>query len=116
VRSSATSALGNLGNTSEEVVKALLALLQDEDSKVRFRAASALSNLGNASEEVVRELLAGLQNEDSELHYRAASALGNLSKKSHIFATAVAQWIEQHQDSEYVGNGIDALWHLVAGE
>jgi hypothetical protein len=30
--------------------------------------------------------------------------------------TDVAQWIEQHQDSEYVGNGIDALGHLVAGE
>ena len=28
--------------------------------------------------------------------------------------TAVVEWISQHQDSEYVGSGIDALWNLVA--
>ncbi len=29
---------------------------------------------------------------------------------------SIIQWIQKHQDSEYVGSGIDALWYLVVGE
>jgi len=29
---------------------------------------------------------------------------------------AALEWIEQHQDAEYVGSGIDALWNLVVGQ
>ncbi|NEP81605.1 MAG: hypothetical protein F6K39_27660 [Okeania sp. SIO3B3] len=35
---------------------------------------------------------------------------------SSIFFSTIVQWIQQHQDSEYVGRGIDALWYLVVGE
>jgi HEAT repeat protein len=116
VRSGASYALGNLENPSEEIVRELLGRLQDEDSGVRSSAVFALSRLGNASKEVISELLARLEDKDSHLRYSAASIWGKLSKKSGNVITDVAQWIEQHQDSEYVGNGIDALWHLVAGE
>ncbi len=46
----------------------------------------------------------------------AADALGNLGKKSRNATTAVAHWIEQNRDSDYVDDGIDALWDLVTGE
>ncbi|MGB7085958.1 MAG: hypothetical protein WBD47_10415 [Phormidesmis sp.] len=43
---------------------------------------------------------------------RAAQSLITLSKKSATVKSALAQWIEQHQHEDYVGNGIDALWKL----
>jgi HEAT repeat protein len=108
--------LGYLGNGSEVVVQGLLALLKDENSDVRDSAANALGNLGNGSEVVVQGLLALLKDEDWSVRYSAANALGNLGKKNRGLVTAVVQWIEQHQDSEYVGDGIDVLWDLVTGE
>ena len=36
-------------------------------------------------------------------------------KRSHQVEPAIVQWIEQHQDEEYVGAGIDALWEIVEG-
>ncbi|GGA01604.1 hypothetical protein CYANOKiyG1_13550 [Okeania sp. KiyG1] len=33
-----------------------------------------------------------------------------------MFFSTIVQWIQQHQDSEYLGSGIDALWYLVVGE
>ncbi|KAB8334198.1 HEAT repeat domain-containing protein [Scytonema tolypothrichoides VB-61278] len=57
-----------------------------------------------------------LKHEDEGVRYTAADALGKLGKKTPSLATAVAQWIELHQDSKYVGNGIDLLWDLVTSE
>ena len=39
--------------------------------------------------------------------------LGNLGKKVDRIISAVAQWIKQHQDTEYVGNGTNVLWDLM---
>jgi hypothetical protein len=36
-----------------------------------------------------------------------------LGKKSDTVLPAVIQWLEQHQDSESIGSGIDALWNLL---
>ncbi|MGK7923534.1 MAG: NACHT domain-containing NTPase [Trichodesmium sp.] len=116
--------LGNLGNSSETVINALLLLLQDEVSFVlqdevsfvRESAAYALGKLSSSSETVVNSLLPLLQDEDSFVRQRAAEALGKLGKKSHNILPIIIQWIQQHQDSEYVGRGIDALWYLVVGE
>ena len=110
------TALGRLGNSSETVISALLALLQDEDSDVRRNATSALGKLNNSSETVVNALVARLKDKDSFVRYNAAEALGNLGKKSNNILPTIVQWIQQHQDSEYVGSGIDALWYLVVGE
>jgi hypothetical protein len=98
----------------EEVIKILIARLADEDSRVRENAADALGKLGNASVQVVDALLERFADEDSLVRRYAASALGNLGKNSSNIVTAVTEWISQHQNSEYVGNGIDALWELVA--
>ncbi|MDJ0733353.1 MAG: HEAT repeat domain-containing protein [Nostocaceae cyanobacterium] len=114
VRGNAAFALGNLGNRKPEVVSALLALLEDEDSRVRGNAADTSGKLGNRKPEVVSALLALLEDEDSRVRGNAASALGKLGKNCSDITTAVVEWIFQHQDSEYIGSGIDALWNLVA--
>ncbi|NEO44924.1 MAG: NACHT domain-containing protein [Moorea sp. SIO4A3] len=111
----AAEALGNLGNSSETVVSALLARLIDDDSFVCIRAAEALVNLGNSSETVVSALLARLIDDDSYVRWQAAEVLGKLGKTSNHVLPTVIEWIEQHQDSDYVGRGIDALWDLVVG-
>ncbi|NEO64736.1 MAG: hypothetical protein F6J98_31795, partial [Moorea sp. SIO4G2] len=61
-------------------------------------------------------LIARLQDNDSLVRWNAAYALGNLGKTSNHILPTVIEWIEQHQDSDYVGSGIDALWDLVLGE
>ncbi|NEQ60731.1 MAG: NACHT domain-containing protein [Moorea sp. SIO4A1] len=115
VRGNAALTLGYSGNSSETVVNALLAGLQDDESYVRVRAAEALVNLGNSSETVVSTLLAELMDDKSYVSRRAAYGLGDLGKTSNHVLPTVIEWIEQHQDSEYVGSGIDALWDLVVG-
>ena len=104
-----------LGET-KEVIKTWLERLKDEDSDVRFRAALALGKLGKAEPTVVTALLETLNDEESLVHSRAALALGKLGKTSADVLLSLKQWIEQHQDSEYVGDGIDALWDLMVGE
>ncbi|WP_237396290.1 HEAT repeat domain-containing protein [Okeania sp. KiyG1] len=61
-----------LEQISEDVVNALLPLLQDENSNVRLRTALALSNLGNSSKDVVNALLPLLQDENSDVRLRVA--------------------------------------------
>ena len=46
----------------------------------------------------------------------AASALGKLGKKSPKIISQITQWLEENQDYEYVGNGINALWDMVTEE
>ncbi|MBN4001292.1 HEAT repeat domain-containing protein [Nostoc sp. LPT] len=116
VRESATEALGKLGNASPLVVEALLTLLKDESEIVRESAAEALGKLGNASPLVVEALLGLLNDESKGVRNSATEALGKLGKNSSNVTATVAEWISQHQDSEYVGNGIDALWNLVVTE
>ncbi|NEP50877.1 MAG: signal transduction protein, partial [Moorea sp. SIO3C2] len=116
VRGYSAIALGRLGNSSETVVSPLLALLQDTDSEVRRRAARALGKLGNNSEVVINALLALLQDTDFDVRRKTAYVLGKFGKTSNHILPTVIEWIEQHQDCDYVGSGIDALWDLVVGE
>ncbi|MEG5232288.1 HEAT repeat domain-containing protein [Microcoleus sp. B3-D3] len=116
VRSSVAFALARLGNASESVINALLLSLEDEDEWVRYSAAEALGNLGNASESVISALLLSLEDGQEFVRRQATEALGKLGLKSSDVLPAVVQWIDRHQDTEYVGSGIDALWDLVAGE
>jgi len=115
VRFWTTAALGNLSNASETVVTAVLARLKDEDSSVRDHAAIALSKLSNNSQTVVSALLGMLQDRNLEVLSGVAYALGRLGHYQRDVLPAVVQWIEQHQDSEYLGYGIDVLWNLLAG-
>jgi HEAT repeat protein/energy-coupling factor transporter ATP-binding protein EcfA2 len=114
VRGSAAEALGKLGQGSETVVNVLLLRLDDDDSKVRYSAANALGKLGQGSEKVVNALLLHLDDDDSDVRESAAEALGKLGKNNPDILPLIMQWIEQHQDSDYIGCGIDALWDMVA--
>ncbi|NQE34310.1 NACHT domain-containing protein [Microcoleus asticus] len=116
VRAFTASALGYLGNALEIVINALLLRLEDGKDSVRGLAASALANLGNASETVINALLLCLEDGEDWVRREAVEALGKLGLKSSEVLTAVVQWIDRHQDAEYVGSGIDVLWDLVAGE
>ncbi|NEO08675.1 HEAT repeat domain-containing protein [Moorena sp. SIO3I8] len=105
--------LGELGNSSEPVINALVGRLQDPDSAVRWWTAEALGNLGNSSETVVNALIARLQDQHSNVRRRAAQALCKLAETSNHILPTIMEWIEQHQDSDYVGRSIDALRYLL---
>jgi HEAT repeat protein len=108
----AAESLGKLGNASDAVVNGLLSLLNDESSSVCSRAAASLVQLGNASDAVMNGLLSLLNDEDSVLRSRAAASLGQLSDKSNQVEPALVQWLEQYQNSENIGEAINALWQM----
>ncbi len=114
VRGHAAYALGKLGNETPEVVEPLLARLRDKDYFVRQGTAIGLGNLGNGAPQIVEALLELIKDEHSDVRMSAADALGKLGKNCSDITTIVVEWISQHQDSEYIGSGIDALWNLVA--
>lgn len=86
---------------------------------VHYQAAESLGQLGSASDVVVNGLLDLLKDDSfseqtlDRVSDRATQSLVALSKHSDAIKPALVQWIEQHQQEEYVGNGIDALWELV---
>ncbi|MEA5522265.1 sister chromatid cohesion protein PDS5 [Limnoraphis robusta] len=126
VRLATIVALGSLGQGSQTVVDVLLQRLADEKSDdLRSLAAcslvfslvdSSFDQLGEHLQMVLDFLFLGLINDsyNSFIRDRAARALGQLGKKSDTVLPAVIQWLEQHQDSESIGSGIDALWNLLA--
>ncbi|MDY6804456.1 MAG: HEAT repeat domain-containing protein [Cyanobacteriota bacterium] len=116
VRWNAAQALGNLGHGTPRVLDALFAGLENEDDLVRSHAAQALGKLGKSTPTILGALVARLEDEEYLVRSHAAQALGKLGKKSGDVLAAIARWIEQHQDSEYIGYGIDALWDAVVEE
>ena len=116
VRRKAAEVLGALGSTSSVVFQGLLRLLQDNVTFVPLSAAEALNNLGYAPDTVMQALLKLLEDMNLYISYNAASVLGKLGKRSPQVEPAIVQWIEQHQDEDCVGAGIDALWEIVEGE
>ncbi len=102
VRSSAALALGEMSNSSSEIVAALLFLLSDKDSSVRFSAATALGQLRNPSPEVVTALLSLLSNKDLDMRYGAATALGQLRNLSpEVVAALLALLSDKDLDMRY---------------
>lgn len=116
VRGWAASALGKLGNNSETVVSTLLTQLTNSDYNVRRSVVYTLGKMGYSSETVVSPLLARLTDRDSKVRSLAAFALGQLGQTSNSIFPAIIPWIQQRQNSEYVGRGIDVLWYLVVEE
>jgi HEAT repeat protein len=112
VRYRAAESLSRLRKRSDPVVNALLGLLNDENSSVRYLVAESLGHLSYASDEVVNALLGLLNDENSSVRYRAAESLGQLNSKSDMIKPALVQWLEDHQNSENIGDAIDALWQM----
>jgi HEAT repeat protein len=78
----AATALGELGNTSPEVVNSLLSLLRNRESFVQSGIATALGKLGDISAEVLSSLRLLLHDEESHVRAGAAEALGELRSAS----------------------------------
>ncbi|WP_335029851.1 HEAT repeat domain-containing protein, partial [Nostoc sp.] len=82
VRSSAASALGNLGTAATPYVKDIADILKDKsvEFQVRSSAASALGNLGTAATPYVKDIADILKDKsvEAEVRYFAAQALGKL--------------------------------------
>ncbi len=114
VRLGAAVTLGQLRNSSQQVVDTLVEPLSDQNSDVRLMAAVALTQLRNSSQQVVDVLLEHLLDYNSDVRWGAANALVKLGKKSDTILPTMIEWLEQHPDSESIGNGIDVLWDLVA--
>jgi HEAT repeat protein len=83
----AATALGELGNTSPEVVNSLFSLLRNRESFVHSGISAALGKLGNTSADVVSRLLLFLHNEESHVRAGAAEALGELRSASQEAVT-----------------------------
>ena len=141
IRYRAAKTLENLGKSSDHVISALLTLLEDSDTDVRYRAAKTLENLGKSTatsssvllnhmqdsladetlissaqstNESIAVLLAQLQENSPEILSRVTRTLVDLGRQSDAIERALVKWIEQHQDKNFVGNGIDVLWELVS--
>ena len=105
--------LGTSLSELPQILEPILARLEDKNFSVRVGAAIGLGNSGNGAPQIVEPLLTRLGDEYSSVRKSAADALANLGKTCSDIAPAVIEWISQHQDTEYVGNGIDALWMLL---
>ena len=75
-----------------------------------------LGKIGHDSPELITALLPLLQDDDSSIRYSAAGALGKIGQDSPELISLIESWLEQNQDTEYVGNGIDLLWNLLADD
>jgi len=103
----------------DKTIQQLLASSSDEDYVMLFMTFDIdeiVSELSNSSIDVLPFLLSLLNDESTYVSSMTAQVLSKLSKTTDWAEPAIVQWIEQHQDEEYVGAGIDALWEIVEGE
>ena len=105
-----------MGKDSDAVVNGFIKLLSDEDSRVRRIAADVLRKLGKDSDEVINGFIKLLTDEDSQVRYIAADSLSNLGKKSQKVQPLIKDWLQENQNFENVGHGIDILWEIVTAE
>ncbi|NEQ81669.1 MAG: NACHT domain-containing protein, partial [Moorea sp. SIO2I5] len=115
VRKKAGDALVKLGKSSEPLlVSGLVAQLQDEYS-ARQRHFQVGVVVDSNPKSIVSTFLEMLQDPDADRRRMASGTLSAFGKTSNHVFPSVIEWIEQHQDSDYVGRGIDVLWDLVVG-
>ncbi|MEH2042594.1 HEAT repeat domain-containing protein, partial [Nostoc sp.] len=98
VRSSAASALGNLGQAAKPYFKDILDFLKDKsvESTVRSSAASALANLGQAAKPYVKDILDFLKDKSVDPYVRsgAASALANLGEAAKPYVKDILDFLK----------------------
>ncbi|MEH2133311.1 MAG: HEAT repeat domain-containing protein [Nostoc sp.] len=117
VRSSAASALGNLGEAAKPYVKDIADILKDKtvDSIVRSGAASALGNLGEAAKPYVKDIADILKDKsvDSNVRSRAAVALGNLGEAAKPYVKDILDILKDKTVDSIVRSGAaEALGNL----
>ncbi|MEM7535172.1 MAG: HEAT repeat domain-containing protein [Chloroflexota bacterium] len=100
MRERAAASLGELGETSSEVIVALITALKDVYIPARERAAASLGELGEASPEVIAALIAALKDDSRYVRERAAASLGELGEASLEVIVALIDTLKD--DSRYV--------------
>ncbi len=109
----------NIEQKFDKTIQQLLALSSDEDYVTLFMTFDIdeiVSELSNSSIDILPTLLSLLNDESTYISSMTAQVLSKLGKTIDWVEPAIVQWIEQHQDEECVGAGIDALWEIVEGE
>jgi hypothetical protein len=81
----------------ESAIAALIALLQDKESDVRYAAAEAMGSQSNLPESAIAALIALLQDKESQVRSAAAHAMGS---QSNLPQSAIAALIALLQDKE----------------
>ncbi|NET31537.1 MAG: hypothetical protein F6K19_05995 [Cyanothece sp. SIO1E1] len=120
VRSYAAMTLVELGQGSDEVLNGLLALLQNDDSDVRSYSTGTLGNIGQKFSGLIFSKQVNFYFKHyplslySRVSYQAVESLITLGKRSNKVELVLVHWIEQHQEKDFVGNGVDVLWELVS--
>ena len=99
VREAAAGSLVQLGETSGEVVAALVAALGDSDYDVWYAAAGSLVQLGEASGEVVAALVADLGDPGYDVRYVAAGSLVQLGEASAEVVPALVATLGDSDDN-----------------
>ncbi|MCW5317754.1 PBS lyase [Nostoc sp. KVJ3] len=117
VRSSAASALGNLGEAAKPYVKDILDFLKDKtvDKDVRSSAAYALGNLGEVNKPYVKDIFDILKDKtvDSDVRSGAALALGNLGEAAKPYVKDIADILKDKTvDSNVRSRAASALGNL----
>lgn len=111
VRGHAAAALGRLRHADENVIRALVELLDDKIPGVCGHAASALGLLGQADQMVVKALLKSLEERSAEVRRRAAIALGQLGRGEPAIINALVKLLDD-VDSKVRWNAAFALGEL----
>ena len=87
----------------ERAIATLITWLDNPNRTIGYYVSKRLVKLDDGSQELVNLLLARLKDKNANIRCTALSTLGRLGNNSQIV-------IEQHQDSKFLGYGIDALW------
>ena len=82
---------------------------------MRYSAAEALGKLGEGRTDVIDALLLLFKDDNIHVRSRAASALAKISNDNSDFNNSIENWLKEHSDTKYVGDGIDVLWNVVVG-
>ncbi|WP_305066610.1 HEAT repeat domain-containing protein [Methanoculleus sp.] len=107
VRAGAMHALVAIGNPA---VPACIALLQNDDWKVRYRAAEALGLIGDG--EAYAPLTAALDDEKDHVRYMAAKGLGLLGDPRAVARLRAMQ----HDENEFVRRSAARSLSMIGGE
>jgi HEAT repeat protein len=89
IREVAASSLGQLGQTSPDVVATLIAALTDDDHAVRQAAGSSLGQLAHTCPDITPALLQAVADDNPNVRQAAASNLGRLAQANTEVAQAL---------------------------
>ncbi|MBM4076579.1 MAG: HEAT repeat domain-containing protein, partial [Planctomycetes bacterium] len=89
VRITATTSLRNFGNEAKDAVQALIARLDDEDSRVRSAAADTLGEIGNHAKNSLVHLRKLEEDHDEQVRLSVNRAIKKIDKENQTESEAI---------------------------